>query len=229
MSLFIRLSTDSNVYQPTTRPSAATTKRLPQLRMTELAGPEIYWSYWQFPPFTKHLVLRTISDPRLFVNAVQRELRAIDPTVVINQITTLEQIRRDSVAPRTFAMRLLVGFSLVASVLASVGIYGVLSLSVNSRRREIAVRSAVGAQRRDIVVLVLREGFRLIAVGLVFGAGIALVLSRVLRSFLFGVQPSDPLVLLGGTLLLAVVALLACLLPARRAAKADPMEALRYE
>ena len=126
-------------------------------------------------------------------------------------------------------MRLLVGFSLVASVLASVGIYGVLSLSVNSRRREIAVRSAVGAQRRDIVVLVLREGFRLIAVGLVFGAGIALVLSRVLRSFLFGVQPSDPLVLLGGTLLLAVVALLACLLPARRAAKADPMEALRYE
>ena len=88
---------------------------------------------------------------------------------------------------------------------------------------------ALGAQRRDILALVLREGFRLIAVGLAFGAGIALVLSRVLKSFLFGVQPSDPLVLLGGAVLFAAVALLACWLPARRAAKVDPMEALRYE
>ena len=147
----------------------------------------------------------------------------------MRNVKTLEQIRNDSVAPQTFAMRMLVGFSFVACALALVGVYNVLSLSVSSRKREIAIRSAVGAQRRDIVVLVLREGFRLIALGLAFGAGIALVLSRVLKSFLFGVQPSDPLVLLGGAVLFAAVALLACWLPARRAAKVDPMEALRYE
>ena len=195
--------------------------------LTRKAEPEIYFSLWEALAFTKSLVIRTASDPRPLIAVVQRELRAIEPTVAIENVKTLEQIRSDSVAPQTFAMRLLVGFSFVACGLALVGVYSVLSLSVSSRKREIAIRSAVGAQRRDIVVLVLREGF--IVVGLAFGAGIALVLSRVLKSFLFGVQPSDPLVLLGGAVLFAAVAFLACWLPARRAAKVDPMEALRYE
>ena len=196
--------------------------------LTQKARPEIYWCYWQFPPFTKHLVVRTVSDARPLIGAVQRELRAIEPTVAIENVKTLEQIRSDSVAPQTFAMRLLEGFSFVACALALVGIYGVLSLSVSSRKREIAIRNALGAQRRDILALVLREGFRLIAVGLLLGAGLAIILARALRTFLFEVQPTDPVTLLGVVILFAAVALPACYLPARRATKVDPMEALRH-
>jgi len=126
-------------------------------------------------------------------------------------------------------MRLLEGFSFVACALALVGIYGVLSLSVSSRKREIAIRNALGAQRRDILALVLREGFRLIAVGLLLGAGLAIILARALGTFLFEVQPTDPVTLLGVVILFAAVALPACYLPARRATKVDPMEALRHE
>ena len=173
--------------------------------------------------------MRTAADPRAMIAAVQRELRAVDPTAAIENVKTLEQIRGDSLASRTFAMQLLVGFSLVGSVLTLVGIYGVLSLSVASRRREIAIRSAVGARQRDIRNLVFAEGFRLIAGGVVAGMAAALLLSRVLKSFLFEVQPTDPLTLIGVALLFVGVAMLACWVPTRRAAKVDPVEALRYE
>jgi putative ABC transport system permease protein len=126
-------------------------------------------------------------------------------------------------------MRLLVGFSLVASVLTLVGIYGVLSLSVASRRREIAIRSAVGASGNAILRLVVSEGFRLIAVGVVVGLAASMVLSRVLRTFLFGVEPTDPLTLITAGILFCGVALFACWVPARRALKIAPSEALRTE
>jgi putative ABC transport system permease protein len=124
---------------------------------------------------------------------------------------------------------LLVGFSIVGGVLTLVGIYGVLSLSVASRRRELAIRSAVGAQQGDIRNLVLGEGFQLIAGGIVAGVAAAVVLSRVLRSFLYGVEPNDPVTLVAVGALFAAVALLACWVPTRRATKVDPLEALRYE
>jgi putative ABC transport system permease protein len=184
---------------------------------------------WQALAFSKHLVVRTAGDPRAVTAAVQRELRAIDPTVAVENVQTMEQIRGDSLASRTFAMQLLVGFSIVGSVLTLVGIYGVLSLSVAARRREIAIRTAVGARQSDIRKLIFGEGFRLIAGGLVAGVAAAILLSRVLRSFLFGVEPADPLTLIGVGLLFAVVALLACWAPTHRAAKVDPLEALRYE
>jgi putative ABC transport system permease protein len=126
-------------------------------------------------------------------------------------------------------MQLLAGFAVVGSVLTLVGIYGVLSLSVASRRRELAIRSAVGAQQRDIRNLIFGEGFRLIAGGVIAGMAAALVLSRVLRSFLFEVEPGDPVTLIGVALLFAGVAMLACWAPTRRAARVDPVEALRYE
>src|SRR5207302_5220988 len=141
-----------------------------------------------------------------FIANVQRELRAIDPTVVIEDVRTFEQIRSDSIAPRIFAMRLLVGFSFAASVLALVGIYGVLSLSVGSRRREIAIRMSVGAQQRDILGLFLGQGLKLIAVGLLAGTGLTLALSRLLRAFLFGVEPSDPVTFTGVAILFTAVA-----------------------
>ncbi|MGB2592730.1 MAG: ABC transporter permease [Candidatus Acidiferrum sp.] len=197
--------------------------------LTLAASPEIYLSLWQASAFSKHLVIRTRADPRAVLVAVERELRAVDPTAAIENPKTLEQIRDDSLASRTFAMQLLIGFSVVGSVLTLVGIYGVLSLSVASRRRELAIRSAVGAEQKDIRNLIFGEGFRLIASGVLAGAALAIILSRVLRTFLYEVQPSDPATLLVVGALFVGVALLACWVPVRRAGKVDPLEALRYE
>jgi len=197
--------------------------------LTQAASPEVYLSLWEATAFSKHLVIRTAADPRTVLAAVERELRAVDPTAAIESPKTLQQIRDDSLASRTFAMQLLVGFSVVGSVLTLVGIYGVLSLSVASRRRELAIRSAVGAEQKDIRNLIFGEGFRLIASGVLAGMALAIVLSRVLRTFLFEVQPSDPTTLLLVGSLFVGVALLACWVPVRRAAKVDPLEALRYE
>ena len=197
--------------------------------LTKTAEPEIYLSLWQASAFSKTLVVRTAADPRSIMAAVQRELRAVDPTVAIENIKTMDDIRGESLASRTFAMQLLVGFSLVGSVLTLVGIYGVLALSVASRRREIAIRAAVGAERRHIRNLVFAEGFRLIAGGVVSGMAAALLLSRVLRSFLFGVGTADPITFVGVGLIFGAVALLACWVPVRRAVTVDPIEALRYE
>jgi putative ABC transport system permease protein len=197
--------------------------------LTHQAEPEIYLSFWQAGAFSKHLVLRTSGDPRAVMAAVTRELRAVDPTAAVENMKTLDQIRDDSLASRTFAMQLLVGFALVGSVLTLVGIYGVLSLSVAARRREIAIRAAVGAGKADIRNLVFAEGVRLIAGGVISGMAAAFVLARVLRSFLFEVDPADPVTLIAVGALFAAVALLACWEPTRRAAKIDPIEALRYD
>jgi len=124
---------------------------------------------------------------------------------------------------------LLIGFAAVGSVLTLVGIYGVLALSVASRRREIAIRAAVGAQRHDIRKLILAEGFRLIAGGVIAGAVTALLLARALRSFLFGVDAADPATFVLVSLLFVLVVLLASWVPMRRAATVNPIEALRYE
>jgi putative ABC transport system permease protein len=197
--------------------------------LTKAAEPEIYTSLSQFFAFTKSLLVRTEGDPRALIAGVQRELRAIDPTLSIENLKTLEEIRDDSQASRSFAMRLLIGFSIVASALTLVGVYGALSLSVAARRRELAIRTAMGAGRGDILRLVFGEGMRLIAGGVAAGLVAAVALSRVLTSFLFGVAPTDPITLIVVGLLFIGVALLACWAPARRAAKVDPLEALRYE
>lgn len=197
--------------------------------LTQQASPEVYLPLWQANAFSKHLVVRTSADPRAVVVAVERALRSVDPTAAIENVKTLEQIRDDSLASRTFAMHLLTGFSAVGAVLTLVGIYGVLSLSVASRRRELAIRSAVGAQQKDIRKLIFGEGFRLIAGGVLGGIALAIVLSRALRTFLFEVQPSDPVTLILVGALFVGVGILACWLPVRRAGKVDPLEALRYE
>ena len=197
--------------------------------LTRQASPEIYLPLWQASAFSKHLVVRTAADPRAVVVAVERALRSIDPTAAIENVRTLDQIRDESLASRTFAMHLLTGFSAMGSILTLVGIYGLLSLSVASRRRELAIRSAVGAQQKDLRNLVFGEGFRLIAGGVLLGIALAVLLSRVLRSFLFEVQPGDPGTLIVVGALFVAVGLLACWIPVRRAARVDPLEALRYE
>lgn len=197
--------------------------------LTQDPAPEIYLPLWQANAFSKHLVVRTTADPRTVVIAVERALHSVDPTAAIENVKTLEQIRDESLASRSFAMQLLTGFAVVGSILTLVGIYGVISLSVASRRRELAIRSAVGAQQKDIRRLIFGEGFRLIAGGVLGGIALAVVLSQVLRSFLFEVQPSDPATFIVVGVLFVGVGLLACWAPARRAGKVDPLEALRYE
>lgn len=197
--------------------------------LTLNAEPEIYLSLWQASAFSKHLLVRTAADPRAVMASIQREIHGVLPTAAVENMKTLDDVRGDSLATRTFAMQLLAGFSIAGSVLTLVGIYGVLSLSVASRRRELAIRAAVGAKGRDIRNLIFGEGFRLIASGIVAGLIAAIALSRVLRTFLYGVEPTDPLTLTGVGFLFAAVALLACWAPTRRAAAVNPVDALRDE
>jgi putative ABC transport system permease protein len=191
--------------------------------------PEIYQSLWQGQAFSKHMVIRTTGDPRPLAALIQRELRGVDPSSAVEKITTMAEIRRQSLATTTFAMRLLTGFAGVATLLAVVGLYGVLSLSVGARMKELAVRKAIGAQRHQIVTLVIGEGSRLIAIGLVLGIVAALMVGRLLETLLFDVKPADPLTLTGAAAVFALAALLVCLVPARRAGRVDLMEALRQE
>jgi putative ABC transport system permease protein len=147
----------------------------------------------------------------------------------VEHIRTLEDVRTESLASRIFARQLLMGFSSVGTVLTVVGVYGALALSIASRRREIAIRAAIGAHRGHIRNLVVGEGVRLVAAGVAVGAGAATVMARMLESFLFDVEAADPLTLVGAGLLFVSVTLFACWMPTIRAARVDPLEALRSE
>jgi putative ABC transport system permease protein len=197
--------------------------------LSERAGPEAYLPLWQQGAFSKHLIVRTSGDPVAAAGSIRREIQAIDPTAAVEQVKTMTQLREESIAQRTFAMHLLVGFAVVATLLSLVGLYGVLSLSVGTRLKEMALRKAIGAQRSEILSLVFGQGLRLIGVGVVLGIGFALLLGRLLEALLFGVAPNDPLTLGSAALLFVVLGLSACAVPAWRAARVDLMDALRHE
>jgi macrolide transport system ATP-binding/permease protein len=175
------------------------------------------------------LHLRAATKPELLIAAVRREIRALDPRLPIYDIKTLEQYRRDYLFRNRFQAAMIGGFGLLALALASVGLYGALSYSVAQRTQEIGVRMALGARTGDVLRLVVGQGVRLIAIGLALGLAGALAAARVLKSLLYGVSLTDPLTFVGIPLLLLVVALLACWIPARRATKVDPLVALRCE
>jgi putative ABC transport system permease protein len=193
------------------------------------AEPEVYLPLWQSRAISKHLVVRTAGDPMALAGRVREAIHEVDPTAAVENIKTMSDVREESVASHTFAMHLLVGFSLVATLLALVGLYGVLSLSVGSRLREMAVRKAIGAQRTQVVSLVLAEGARLIVVGVALGMALALAVGRVFRGLLFGVEPTDPVTLAAAATLFALLALATCAVPAWRAARVNLMAALRHE
>jgi putative ABC transport system permease protein len=176
-----------------------------------------------------NLVIRAATEPANLAVAVRKEVAAIDPTQPVANVKTMEQRVSESVSQPRFRTWLLGAFSVVALILAVVGTYGVTSYSVAQCTRELGIRMALGAPRRTVLALVLGRGMRLAGIGMVTGLAVALALTRVLRSLLFEVSPTDPLTFVMILLLLGMVALVACWLPARRAARIDPMVALRCE
>jgi predicted permease len=186
-------------------------------------------NWWADALRSSFLVVRTQAEPHSLLPSLRETLREIDSTLPITQVRTMEEIVDRSLAQRRFNMALLLGFATLAAVLAAVGIYGVMSYSILQRRNEIGVRLALGGQPSDILKLVIRDSAKLTGVGILLGLAGAFGLTRLMSSLLFGVQATDPLTYFGVALLLAMVALLACYLPARRAAKVDPLVALRGE
>ena len=176
-----------------------------------------------------NLVIRAKGDPASLASAVRREVQNIDPDQPIADVKGMNEWLRSSVATPRYRTILLALFSLIALVLASTGIYGVMSYSVTQRTHEIGVRMALGARHFHVLQLVVRQGMVLVAIGVALGLVLAFALTRVLASVLFNITPSDPLTFSLVAVTLPLVALLACYIPARRATRVDPLIALRYE
>ena len=193
------------------------------------AKPAYYVPQTQVPFNQLTVVVRTINDPHSVVTAVTREVSSLDKDLPLFAVKTLDEYLAASVAAPRFNTTLLSIFAAVALVLTIVGLYGVMSYSVAQRTNEIGIRMALGAQARDVLTLIVGQGFKLVLLGLAIGLVGAFSLMRVISSLLFGVTTKDPLTFAMVAGLLAVVALLACYIPARRATKVDPMIALRYE
>jgi len=190
---------------------------------------QIFQPYLQSSARRLILLIRTTGEPIHLAPVVRSEIRALDKTVLVNGIATLESQLDQRVAERRFQTWLLALFSALALLLAAVGIYGLMSYTVTQSTREFGIRMALGAQPRDLVRLVIGHGLVLSATGVVIGLVAAFALTRVLAGLLFGVTTTDPTTFLVAPLVLLLVALLACFVPARRATKVDPMVALRHE
>jgi putative ABC transport system permease protein len=200
-----------------------------QLGLDHPESPAIYLPYLQEPDSSMDALVRAAGDPLNSVADVKAAVRAVDANQPVYDVATMDQRLSESIAPQRFNALLVGMFALLALGLGAIGIYGVLAYSVAQRTHEIGVRVALGARRADVLALVVGEGMRLVALGMGIGLPGALALTRLLRSLLFGVKPSDPVTLLAVSVGLLLVASLACYLPARRATKIDPMVALRYE
>jgi putative ABC transport system permease protein len=190
-------------------------------------GPEMYVPYNQLVVGAVPLVVRTTSEPEALIGAVRQEIRAVDREVAIGKVRTMTQMMSATLAERRFALLLLGGFAALAQLLAAVGVYGVMSYAVTQRTREIAVRMALGAQTSDALRLIIKQGMSLALIGVACGLVGAFALTRLMAKLLFGVGATDPLTFIVIALLLTLIILLACWIPARRATKVDPMVALR--
>jgi predicted permease len=201
------------------------------VRTTLQQGPvvTVYFPYWQESVSEAALIVRTAMDPRSVAAAVRAEIWKVDPEIPVQKMKTMEEVISEAAAPRRFQMLLVLLFAASALLLASLGIYGVVSYTVAQRTNEIGIRVALGAQTAAVYRMVLRQGLMPVVLGLVAGVAGALALGRLLTSLLFEVSPADPLTIGAVMVALAAVAAFACTVPALRATRVDPMSALRYE
>jgi putative ABC transport system permease protein len=193
--------------------------------------PTVYMPVFQIPRIRRDAIFiaRTTADPASLAAAMRREIGAVDAGLPVYGVRTMNQVVAESVAQRKFTMELLAAFALSALLLAAIGLYGVLSYAVTQRTQEIGIRLALGADRRDVLRLVVRQGMKLAFIGAGLGLIASLALTRLMKGLLFSVSATDPLTFAAVTFLLLIVAWLACWIPARRATKVDPIIALRYE
>ena len=192
-------------------------------------SPEMYFVYPQYPRWASVFIVRTSGDPAALSRAVRDRISAVEPNTTMGAVRTMhEAMMRPLLRPR-FDMTLMIIFAVLATVLAVIGVYGVISFSTAQRTREIGVRIALGASRGMVLRMVLGAGLRLVLVGVAAGTLAALASARIIRTLLYGVGPNDPLTLTVVPVLLAIITLVACYFPARRATKVDPIEALRTE
>jgi putative ABC transport system permease protein len=175
------------------------------------------------------VVVRTTVEPSALVGPVQAALRAAEREILIEDVITMGRRMQNSIAPQRLNLVLLGSFAFVALLLAAVGIYGVMAQAVTQRTQEIGIRMALGAQMKDVLALILKNGMKLALIGVVIGLGGAFLLTRLMTKLLFGVTPTDPSTFVVVALILLAVAFLACYLPARRASRVDPLVALRFD
>ena len=197
--------------------------------LVDTKSPGVYVTFDQSPTNDVNMVLGASFDPRTLTSAIHGAVHAVDKDQSIADLQTLEQIKSGTVASDRMQTMLLAIFAALALLLAAIGIYGVISYSVTQRTHELGIRAALGASRGSLLSMVIRRGMRLTLIGLAIGIAGALALTRLLGSLLFGISPRDPVTLMVVAAVLSTVALLACYIPARRAAGVDPMVALRYE
>jgi putative ABC transport system permease protein len=191
--------------------------------------PEMYLPYAQAPSGGMNLVVRAVADPAALASAMRDVVRGVDISETLSAVRPMDEVVQSSIAQQRFSAELLALFSIVAMLLAAVGLYGVVAYVVTQRTQEIGIRMSLGANPGDVLRLVLSEGVRLALIGSVAGLVTALALSRLVTSLLYEVTPTDPMTFVAVFALLTSVALLACYLPARRAAKVDPIVALRHD
>ena len=195
--------------------------------LSEDPRPFMYQFFESSPQAT--LVVRTEGDPRALLSSVRRAIQALDPKVVPLDLEAMRQYMAFAFFPTRTSGLLLGALGILALVLAVSGLYGVVSYTVSEGTREVGIRMALGAAQKDVLKRVLRQGMALTVMGIFFGVLISLAATRVLTSFLYGVRPNDPFTFAAVSMILTLVSLAACYLPARRATKVDPMVALKHE